>query len=310
MIGVAVRRLIGVLAAVLAVVLIVGGCTSKDSTTASKSTSSAAAKGDQRAAGWDAAGKPVDGGPAGADGSTGNNLSRDYCAHNQSPKCPTGSYVGQHTSYHGKHGGWDADGNPVNGGPVGANGATNANLTQEYCARNQNPSCPKGSYVGPNAQKDPKGGPHYVQCRGTVCTNPNHGAGVDPGTNGGNREAVGVWDVNGNPIAGGPRGADGSTGNNLTRLYCTVTLDARCPLGSYAPPPPARGPAPPEPGQQEFRGPQNQAPPEPGQNEMRGPGADSGNSDSGSGDQGEQAPPEPGQNDMQGPDDGGGDGDN
>jgi len=269
-----VRRLYGLAAALFGVVLVVGGCTSTETapTVSSSSTSSIAAKGDQRTSGWDAAGKPVHGGPAGADGSTGNNLSRDYCAHNQSPKCPKGSYVGYHTSYHDKHGGWDANGNPVNGGPVGANGATNANLTQEYCARNQDPACPKGSYVGPNAQKDPKGGPHYVQCQGTVCTNPNHGAGTDPGTNGGDSSVIGVWDVNGNPIAGGPRGADGSIGNNLTRQYCMATLDARCPLGSYvAPPTPSPRDAPPEPGQTEFRGPQDQGPPEPGQTDMQGP---------------------------------------
>lgn len=313
LIGVSVRKLYGFAAALFGVVLVVGGCTSTETEPAvsSSTTSSAVAQADQRTTGWDAGGKPVNGGPVGADGSKGNNLSRDYCAHNQNPKCPKGSYVGYHTSYHDKHGGWNANGDPVNGGPVGANGATNANLTQGYCARNQNPSCPKGSYVGPNAQKDPKGGPHYVQCKGTVCTNPNHGAGTDPDANGGDFSAVGVWDANGNPIAGGPRGSDGSTGNNLTRQYCTVTLDARCPLGSFkpAPPPPAPRDAPPEPGQSEFQGPQNQDPPEPGQNEMQGPGADSDDGDQGN--QGEQAPPEPGQNDMQGPggDDGDGDGD-
>ena len=93
LIGVSVRRLYGLAAALFGVVLVVGGCTSTETapTVSSSSTSSIAAKGDQRTSGWDAAGKPVHGGPAGADGSTGNNLSRDYCAHNQSPKCPKGS---------------------------------------------------------------------------------------------------------------------------------------------------------------------------------------------------------------------------
>ena len=179
--------------------------------------------------------------------------------------------MGYHTSYHDKHGGWDANGNPVNGGPVGANGATNANLTQEYCARNQDPACPKGNYVGPNAQKDPKGGPHYVQCQGTVCTNPNHGAGTDPGTNGGDSSVIGVWDVNGNPIAGG-RGARRFHRQQPDPAVLQATLDARCPLGSYvAPRPLLLGTPLPEPGQTEFRGPQDKGPPEPGQTDMQGP---------------------------------------
>lgn len=61
----------------------------------------------------------------------------------------------------------------------GADGSTGNHLSAEYCARNQDPACPKGSYVGPNAIPDPKGGPGYVPCEGTICTNPNHGAG-DP----------------------------------------------------------------------------------------------------------------------------------
>lgn len=43
---------------------------------------------------WDNAGNPVNGGPSGADGSTGNNLTRTYCTHNQDPACPAGVYVG------------------------------------------------------------------------------------------------------------------------------------------------------------------------------------------------------------------------
>lgn len=84
-----------------------------------------------------------------------------------------------------KTGHWDAHGQPVNGGPIGADGSSGNNLTQEHCARNEDPACPKGSYVGPNAQRDPRGGPGYVKCEGTICTNPNHGAGTDPRTNGG-----------------------------------------------------------------------------------------------------------------------------
>ena len=82
---------------------------------------------------------PSIGGPAGADGSGGNNLTQDYCAHNQDPGCPTGSFVGPYTQVHDNHGTWDAAGNPVNGGPAGADGSTGNNLTHEYCAKNENP---------------------------------------------------------------------------------------------------------------------------------------------------------------------------
>ena len=51
--------------------------------------------------------------------------------------------------------------------------------TKEYCAQNQDPACPVGSYVGPGAILDPAGGNDYVPCEGTICTNPNHGAGDD-----------------------------------------------------------------------------------------------------------------------------------
>jgi len=74
-------------------------------------------------------------------------------------------------------GSWDANGNPVNGGPRGANGSTGNNLTQKYCAQNQDPGCPAGSYVGPNAIQNPNGQNNYVPCEGTICTNPNHGGG-------------------------------------------------------------------------------------------------------------------------------------
>jgi len=38
-----------------------------------------------------------------------------------------------------------------------------------------------GSYVAPNAMRNPDGSPSYVVCEGTICTNPNHGA-ADPGS--------------------------------------------------------------------------------------------------------------------------------
>jgi hypothetical protein len=79
-----------------------------------------------------------------------------------------------------QNGYWDDNGRPVNGGPAGADGSTGNNVTQEYCARNENPACPIGSYVGPNAIRNPDGSNGYVLCEGTICTNPNHGAGDDP----------------------------------------------------------------------------------------------------------------------------------
>ncbi|BBY54889.1 response regulator [Mycolicibacillus koreensis] len=75
---------------------------------------------------------------------------------------------------------WDDNGQPVNGGPPGADGSTQNNLTKKYCAQNEDPACPAGSFVGPNAILDPAGGNEYVPCEGTICTNPNHGAGQDP----------------------------------------------------------------------------------------------------------------------------------
>lgn len=69
--------------------------------------------------------------------------------------------------------------------PVGADGSTGNNLGADYCAQNQDPGCPMGSYVGPNAVPNPDGSGGYVPCEGTVCTNPDHGAGTDPQQNGG-----------------------------------------------------------------------------------------------------------------------------
>ncbi|WP_037176205.1 hypothetical protein [Rhodococcus sp. UNC363MFTsu5.1] len=70
-------------------------------------------------------------------------------------------------------------------GPVGADGSTGNNLSTEYCARNQDPGCPIGSYVAPDAIPHPDGSGKYVPCEGTICTNPDHGAGTDPQQNGG-----------------------------------------------------------------------------------------------------------------------------
>ncbi|WP_083211112.1 mesocentin [Mycolicibacterium porcinum] len=155
-----------------------------------------------------------------------------YCAQNRDPKCPKGSYHGTHVLVAPAGGYWDATGKPVNGGPMGADGSTRNGLTQEYCARNEDPGCPMGSYVAPNAIKNPDGSPSYVVCEGTVCTNPNHGA-ADPG---------GFWDANGNPIDGGPMGADGSTRNGLTQEYCARNEDPGCPVGSYVAPNAMRNP--------------------------------------------------------------------
>lgn len=55
-------------------------------------------------------------------------------------------------------------------------------LSAEYCAKNQDPGCPLGSYVGPNAIPNPNGDGTWVPCEGSICTNPNHGAG--PGNGG------------------------------------------------------------------------------------------------------------------------------
>jgi hypothetical protein len=104
-----------------------------------------------------------------------------YCAHNADPACPRGSYLGPFVSVLPSGGHWDAAGRPVNGGPAGADGSTGNNLTHEYCARNQDPACPVGSYVAPNAIPNPDGTSSYVVCEGTICTNPNHGAGDPPG---------------------------------------------------------------------------------------------------------------------------------
>lgn len=156
----------------------------------------------------------------------GQGLDPQYCAHNRDPKCASSSYLGPFVSLTAGGGHWDANGAPVNGGPVGADGSTGNNLTQEFCARNEDPACPIGSYVAANAIRNPDGSHTYVMCEGTVCTNPNHGGG-DP---------VGTWGADGQPVNGGPVGADGSTGNNLTHEYCAKNEDPGCPVGSYVAP--------------------------------------------------------------------------
>ncbi|AEF39078.1 Mesocentin [Hoyosella subflava DQS3-9A1] len=209
------------LAAICALPLVFAAC--GDSTPAETDSASGPTPATTQHEGhWDSSGQPVSGGPTGADGSAGNDLSHDYCAHNQDPACPVGSYVGPHVTVNDNHGHWDASGQPSNGGPTGADGSTGNDLTQEYCAQNQDPGCPMGSYVGPDAIPDPDGSPHYVQCEGTVCTNPNHGA-----------DTGGYWDASGGAVLGGPTGADGSTGNDLSQDYCAENEDPACPMGSY-----------------------------------------------------------------------------
>ncbi|MFI8977332.1 hypothetical protein ACIGO9_30935 [Nocardia asteroides] len=68
---------------------------------------------------------------------------------------------------------------PTTTGKRGADGSTGNNLSDEYCARNQDPGCPAGSYVGPNAIPNPNGDGTWVPCEGTICTNPDHGAGPE-----------------------------------------------------------------------------------------------------------------------------------
>lgn len=61
----------------------------------------------------------------------------------------------------------------------GADGSTNNNPSPEYCAKNQDPGCPLGSHIGPNAIPGPNGDGTWVPCADTICTNPNHGAGPE-----------------------------------------------------------------------------------------------------------------------------------
>ncbi|CAN5268695.1 hypothetical protein BH11ACT6_BH11ACT6_21440 [soil metagenome] len=73
---------------------------------------------------------------------------------------------------------------PTPGAPAttapGADGSTGNELSPAYCAQNEDPGCPTGSYIGPDAIPNPNGDGSYVPCEGTICTNPDHGAGPDP----------------------------------------------------------------------------------------------------------------------------------
>lgn len=93
--------------------------------------------------------------------------------------------------------------NNSNQSDKGADGSTGNNLSKQYCAQNQDPGCPAGSYVGPNAIPNPNGDNNYVPCEGTICTNPDHGAGTDPQQNGGDQGA------DQGQVAGAPCEGDG-----------------------------------------------------------------------------------------------------
>ncbi len=63
--------------------------------------------------------------------------------------------------------------------PPAADGSTGNDVSPEYCATNQDPACPVGSFVGPDAIPNPNGDGSFVPCEGTICTNPNYGANTD-----------------------------------------------------------------------------------------------------------------------------------
>ncbi|TLF80763.1 hypothetical protein FEK34_03405 [Nocardia cyriacigeorgica] len=94
----------------------------------------------------------------------------------------------------------------------GADGSTGNHLSDEYCAKNQDPGCPAGSYVGPDAIPNPNGDGTWVPCEGTICTNPNHGAGpettapVQPTTQ---TNPTTPPPDNNTPVEGAPCGEDG-----------------------------------------------------------------------------------------------------
>ncbi len=69
---------------------------------------------------------------------------------------------------------------PAAPGVNGADGSTGNDLSPQYCAQNEDPGCPVGTYVGPDAIPNPNGDGSYVPCEGTICTNPDYGAGPDP----------------------------------------------------------------------------------------------------------------------------------
>lgn len=90
----------------------------------------------------------------------------------------------------------------------GADGSTNNNLSPEYCAKNQDPGCPLGSYIGPNAIQNPNGDGTWVPCEGTICTNPNYGAG--PETTPPPVETSSTTPQNSTPVEGAPCEGDGT----------------------------------------------------------------------------------------------------
>ena len=151
-------RMFVLLAAVFA--LLVGGCGSQSEPAAEESPSATSS--------------------AVAQSSAAPAPDTQFCAHNRDSKCPAGSYVGPFVAVKSGGGTWGADGRPLNGGPAGADGSTGNNLTHEYCAKNQDPACPAGTFVAPDAIKNPDGSNGYSPCEGTICTNPNHGAGDQP----------------------------------------------------------------------------------------------------------------------------------
>ncbi|MFF2083788.1 hypothetical protein ACFVVM_08415 [Nocardia sp. NPDC058176] len=89
-------------------------------------------------------------------------------------------------------------------GQRGADGSTGNNLSDEYCARNQDPGCPLGSYIGPDAIPNPNGDGTWVPCEGTICTNPNHGGGPTTPP-----PAPTTTPVDTGQVEGGPCGDDG-----------------------------------------------------------------------------------------------------
>lgn len=217
--GVAVRRSLSTFFVLLALSLFATACTAEENDAGSASPAVAVTT--VVSGTWDENGQPVDGGPVALDGSRNNNLTQDFCAHNRSPSCPMGGFVGPFTQVHPHHGRWDADGLPVAGGPTGADRSTGNDLTWEYCARNDDPRCPADSYVDDDAVRDPSGGPGYVTCEKNVCTTPNLGSGSD---------RPGMWDAAGSPVDGGPIGADGALAPGLTAEYCFTNEDPSCPL--------------------------------------------------------------------------------
>ncbi|WP_194818400.1 hypothetical protein [Nocardia sp. XZ_19_385] len=92
-------------------------------------------------------------------------------------------------------------------GQTGADGSTGNNLSPEYCAKNQDPGCPRGSYIGPDAIPNPNGDGTWVPCEGTICTNPNHGAGPETTTPA--VEPTTTSPQNSGPVAGAPCEGDG-----------------------------------------------------------------------------------------------------